>query len=222
MDFNVETPDNYEQKCLCVLVLDVSGSMEGEPIKQLNQGIQSFYQDIIGNSTTANRLEVCLIEFSSDVNVLIEPSLAENFTMPTLVTKGSTALVDGVRKAIKKVEERKNWYKQTKQKYYRPWIILMTDGAPDSNQDVNGLAQEIKQGVANKAFFFFAVGVQGARMDILQQISSPDMQPAMLEGLKFSDFFKWLSASMTTVTSSKDGDTVSMANPASWMKGFKI
>jgi uncharacterized protein YegL len=222
MDFNVETPDNYEQKCLCVLVLDVSGSMEGEPIKQLNQGIQSFYQDIIGNSTTANRLEVCLIEFSSDVNVLIEPSLAENFTMPTLVTKGTTALVDGVREAIKKVEERKNWYKQTKQKYYRPWIILMTDGAPDSNQDVNGLAQEIKQGVANKTFFFFGVGVQGAKMDILQQISSPDMQPAMLEGLKFSDFFKWLSASMTTVTSSKDGDTVSMANPASWMKGFKI
>jgi len=207
---------------LCVLVLDVSGSMEGKPIKQLNQGIQSFYQDIIRNSTTANRLEVCLIEFSSDVNVLIEPSLAENFTMPTLVTKGSTALVDGVRKAISKVEERKNWYKQTKQRYYRPWIILMTDGAPDSNQDVNGLAQEIKQGVANKAFFFFAVGVQGARMDVLQQISSPDMQPAMLEGLKFSDFFKWLSASMTTVTSSRDGDIVSMANPASWMKGFKI
>ncbi len=222
MDFNVETPNNYEQKCLCVLVLDVSGSMEGEPIKQLNQGMQSFYQDIIGNSTTANRLEVCLIEFSSNVNVLIEPSLAENFTMPTLVTKGSTALVDGVREAIIKVEERKKWYKQTKQKYYRPWIILMTDGAPDRGQDVNGLAQEIKQGVANKTFFFFSVGVKGAKMDVLQQISSPDMQPAMLEGLKFSDFFKWLSASMTTVTSSKDGDTVSMANPASWMKGFKI
>ena len=223
MDFNVETPDNYEQKCLCVLVLDVSGSMEGEPIKQLNQGMQSFYQDIIGNSTTANRLEVCLIEFSSDVNVLIEPSLLpDDFTMPTLVTKGTTALVDGVRKAISKVEERKNWYKQTKQKYYRPWIILITDGAPDSDQDVNGLAQEVRQGVANKTFFFFGLAVQGAKMEVVQQISSPDMQPAMLEGLKFSDFFKWLSASMTTVTSSKDGDTVSMADPASWMKGFKI
>jgi uncharacterized protein YegL len=222
MDFNVETPDNYEQKCLCVLVLDVSGSMEGEPIRQLNQGIQSFYQDIIADSTTANRLEVCLIEFSTTADVLIEPSLAENFTMPNLITKGSTALVDGVRLAISKVEERKSWYKQTKQKYYRPWIILMTDGAPDSTQDVNGLAQEIKQGVANKTFFFFGVGVQGAKMEVLQQISSPDMQPAMLEGLKFGAFFKWLSASMTTVTSSKDGDTASMADPASWMKGFKI
>lgn len=222
MDFNVETPDNYEQKCLCVLVLDVSGSMDGEPIKQLNQGIESFYQDITQNSTTANRLEVCVIEFSSTANILVEPSLADKFTMPTLTTKGSTALVDGVRLAIKKVNEHKNWYKQTNQKYYRPWIILMTDGAPDSDQDVNGLAQEIKQAVAAKNFFFFAVGVQGAKMDVLKQISSPDMQPAMLEGLKFGDFFKWLSASMTTVTSSKEGDTVSMANPANWMKGFKI
>ncbi|TAE70061.1 MAG: VWA domain-containing protein [Bacteroidetes bacterium] len=222
MDFNVETPNNYEQKCLCVLVLDVSGSMDGEPIKQLNQGMQSFYQDIKENSTTANRLEVCLIEFASSVNVLIEPSLIENFTMPNLTTKGSTALVDGVRKAINKVEERKNWYKQTKQKYYRPWIILITDGEPDSNQDVDGLAQEIKQGITNKTFFFFGVGVEGARMEILEQISDTNMPPAMLQGLKFSEFFKWLSASMSTVTSSKDGDTISMASPASWMKGFTI
>jgi uncharacterized protein YegL len=222
MEFNVETPENYEQKCLCVLVLDVSSSMDGQPIMQLNRGIQSFHQDVVSNSTTANRLEICVIEFSSTVEVLIEPALVENFKMPTLKTKGTTAMVDGVRAGIKKVDERKNWYKQTNQKYYRPWIILMTDGVPDSNQDVNGLAEEIRNGVSNRSFFFFAVGVQGARMDILQRLSSPDMPPAMLEGLKFGDFFKWLSASMTTVTNSKDGDTVKMPDPGSWMKALKI
>ncbi|ERM83063.1 hypothetical protein P872_06205 [Rhodonellum psychrophilum GCM71 = DSM 17998] len=222
MSFNVETPENFEQKCLCVLVLDVSGSMSGEPINQLNKGIKTFHKEILDDSTSRNRLEVCVIEFASDVNVLVEPSLVENFTMPNLITKGSTKLVDGVKEAIQKVSERKTWYKNTSQKYYRPWIILMTDGAPDSDQDVNGLASEIKQGVANKSFFFFSVGVQGANMEVLKRISSPDMEPALLEGLKFSDFFKWLSASMTTVTSSKDGDMVNMPSPASWMKGFKI
>lgn len=222
MSFIVETPENFEQKCLCVLVLDVSGSMSGEPINQLNKGIKTFHEEIQADSTSSNRLEVCVIEFSSDVNVLVEPSLAENFSMPYLTTKGSTKLVDGVREAIKKVSDRKAWYKNTSQKYYRPWIILMTDGGPDSDQDVNGLASEINQGVANKSFFFFSVGVQGANMEVLKRISSPDMAPALLEGLKFSDFFKWLSASMTTVTSSKDGDMVNMPSPASWMKGFKI
>lgn len=222
MSFNVETPENFEQKCLCVLVLDVSGSMSGEPINQLNRGIKTFHEEIQADSTASNRLEICLIEFSSDVNVLVEPSLVENFTMPYLITKGTTKLVDGVREAIQKVAERKSWYKSTSQKYYRPWIILMTDGGPDSDQDVDGLANEIKNGASNKSFFFFAVGVQGANMDVLNKISSPEMPPAHLEGLKFSDFFKWLSASMTTVTGSKDGDTINMPSPASWMKGFKI
>jgi uncharacterized protein YegL len=222
MEFNVEVPNNYEQKCLCVLVLDVSASMEGEPINQLNRGIQAFYNDITSNSTTSNRLEVCLIEFSAEAKVLVEPSLSENFTMPTLKTISTTALVDGVKLGIEKVMERKNWYKETKQKYYRPWVILITDGLPDRNQDIDGLATQIKKDVENKSYFFFALGVEGADMNILKSISSPSMPPEMLEGLKFSDFFKWLSASMTNITSSKDGDSVSMANPASWMKGFKI
>lgn len=222
MDFSVETPDNYEQKCLCVLVLDVSGSMSGEPINQLNKAIQNFYEDIKNNSTTANRLEICVIEFSDTVNVLVEPSLADNFIMPVLITKGTTKLVDAVRVAIQKVSDRKNWYKQTKQKYYRSWIIPMTDGAPDGDQDIVGLSQEIKDGMAAKSFHFFAVGVQGARMDILQQISGPEMQPAELDGLKFDAFFKWLSASMSDIGKSADGDNINLPSPASWMKGFKI
>ena len=41
-DFSAEAAENYEQKCLCVLVLDVSGSMSGEPIQELNKGLQDF------------------------------------------------------------------------------------------------------------------------------------------------------------------------------------
>ncbi|MBO8730145.1 hypothetical protein INO98_14435, partial [Staphylococcus aureus] len=44
--FSGEMPDNYEQKCLCTLVLDVSGSMQGEPMRALNRGLQDFYAAI--------------------------------------------------------------------------------------------------------------------------------------------------------------------------------
>ncbi len=142
--------------------------------------------------------------------------------MPVLTTKGTTKLVDAVRVGIQKVEDRKNWYKQTKQKYYRSWIVLMTDGAPDAGQDINGLAQEIQTGVSAKSFNFFAVGVDGAKMNVLQQISSSEMQPAMLEGLKFSDFFKWLSASMAAIQNSTDGTADISQGASNWMKGYKI
>ncbi|MBI4929910.1 MAG: VWA domain-containing protein [Bacteroidetes bacterium] len=221
-DFTAESPDNYEQKCCCALVLDVSGSMEGAPIRELNEGLREFYKDIQTDSTTANRLEVAVIEFSDEVKTLIEPSLASKFRMPTLTTKGTTKLVDGVREGIKVVQSRKNWYKKTGQPYYRPWVILISDAAPDEGQDISGLTREIRTGMSNREFFFFALGVQGADMNMLKNISDPSMQAAKLQGLKFSEFFKWLSASMTTVTHSKDGDKVNLPNPAEWMIGFSI
>ena len=220
--FTTESPENYQQKCCCALVLDVSGSMDGAPIIELNNGLQDFYRDIQTDSTTADRLEVAVIEFSDSIKTLIDPSLVSNFTMPTLTTKGTTKLVDGVREGINVVRSRKAWYKQTGQPYYRPWIILITDGGPDGGQDVPGLAKEIRDGVSKKEFFFFAIGVQGADMNMLKTISDPSMPAAQLQGLKFSNFFKWLSASMTTVTNSKDGDKVNLPNPAGWMIGMTV
>ena len=221
-DFSAEAAENYEQKCLCVLVLDVSGSMSGEPIQELNKGLQDFYQEIDKDNTTRQRLEVSLITFSHIVNTVQEPALVENFTMPTLSASGSTAMVTAVNHAIDKVAARKQWYKDTNQAYYRPWIILMTDGEPDSDQDVAGLAQRIKQDVAAKKYAFLPIGVEGAKMSILKQIESGI--PAMkLQGTKFSSFFKWLSASMGTVVSAEEGQQVHLSAGADdWMSAFTI
>lgn len=222
MSFSVESPENYEQKCCCVLVLDVSSSMAGAPINELNNALQDFHIDILNNPTSANRLEIAVVEFCDYVTTLIDPSLVENFQMPILTPKGTTALVDGVREGINIVRSRKQWYRGTGQPYYRPWIILITDGAPDSNQDIKGLASEIIDGFQKKEFHFFAVGVQNANMNILRAISAPSMPPASLQGLKFHEFFDWLSASMSSVTSSKDGEKIDLPSPANWMTGFTV
>lgn len=224
MNFSAESPENYEQKCCCVLVLDVSGSMAGEAIQELNNGIQEFYKDIQNDSTTANRLEVAIVEFASEVKTLIDPSLVDNFTMPVLTSKGTTALVDGVREGIQIVRSRKEWYKQTGQPYYRPWIILITDGEPDPDQDLAGLSNEIQNALAKKEFHFFAIGVERANMAKLSQIADPSMPPANLQGLKFGEFFRWLSASLGSggVTGSKDNDKISFPDPTAWMKGFVV
>jgi uncharacterized protein YegL len=221
-DFKTESPENYEQKCCCALILDVSGSMEGAPINELNDGLKDFYYDIQNDSTTANRLEIAVIEFCHEVKTLVDPSLAANFTMPHLTTKGTTNLVGGIQEGINVVQARKAWYKQTGQPYYRPWVIVITDAMPDEGQDISGLASQISDCVVKKDLFFFAIGVQGADMNMLSQISDSSMPPAKLQGLKFSEFFKWLSASMTTVTNSKDGDKVNLPDASNWMKGFRV
>lgn len=221
-NFTGEGAENYEQKCLCVLVLDVSGSMRGTSIDELNKGLQNFYDEIASDDTTKQRLEIALIEFNHQVKQTLSPALVENFTMPTLEASGSTALVDAVNEAIDLVADRKAWYKSTNQTYYRPWIILMTDGEPDEGQDIKTLAQRIQKDTTEKRYAFLPIGVEGANMRILEQIKGNI--PAMkLKGTKFSDFFKWLSASMGTVVTAEDGQTVDLTSGAdNWMEHFDI
>ncbi|MDD6831598.1 MAG: VWA domain-containing protein [bacterium] len=222
-DYSSEVAENYDQKCLCVMVLDVSGSMGGNPIQELNKGLQDFYDEISNEPTTSQRLEVALVTFSHIVTTIQSPALVENFTMPNLIASGSTATVDAVREAIDIVAARKAWYKTTNQNYYRPWIILMTDGEPNSDQDIEGLAQQIKYDTAHKSYIFLPIGVgNDANMGILSKIQG-SIPPMKLKGTKFSSFFKWLSASMGTVVGGTEGQQVNLsAGAGSWMDSFEI
>ena len=253
-DFSAESAENYEQKCLCVLVLDVSGSMleivdesnmqfTGETmfvdghqynvvtggiskLDLLNEGLRDFYNEVLADETTSQRLELSIIAFNDYVNVVQEPALLENATLPTLTGSGDTALADAVNAAIDMVDARKTWYKQTGQPYYRPWIILMTDGEPNVGQDVDGLAYRIKRDTADKKYAFLPVGVEGADMSVLQKIAGEGMGATRLKGMRFGQFFKWLSASMGTVTKAEIGQTVNVSAGATgdsgWMDVFTI
>jgi uncharacterized protein YegL len=215
-DFVADIPQNYEQKCLCVLVLDVSGSMAGERIQQLNRGLDEFHRQIRENYLVAQRLEICLITFSTYIHCIQEPALINQMVMPILKAQDTTRLVDALRFAMGKVEERKQWYRQTGQSYYRPFIFLITDGAPDDDQDIKGLTIEVNEAVNNRKFMFYPIGVQDADMQVLTQISHPSAPPMMLRGLQFIEFFKWVSNSVDILVKSNNGDKIKLPDISGW------
>lgn len=214
--FRGESPANYEQKCLCVLVLDTSGSMGGLPIQQLNQGLQVFQQEVMQDFIATQRLEIAIFTFGGQVRCIQQPALIDAFAMPNLQASGSTPLVDGMREAMRYVEERKKYYRATGQNYYRPIVILMTDGAPDGNQDVAGLSQEVRTAVDQGKFLLFGVGVEGYNHNLLASICPTHTPPLPLKGLNFSEFFKWLSKSVQIVSHSKQGDTINLPSVSGW------
>jgi uncharacterized protein YegL len=212
----IETARNAEQKCLCVLCLDVSGSMSGAPINSLNQALSHFAAAIIGNSVARKRLELSIVTFDSTAQCVLEPDLVDYISMPTLKATGTTKLVAGVNLAIKKVADRKDFYRKNGLNHYRPFIILMTDGAPDeSAQEIKGLAQEIKQGAEARKFTFWTVGSQGYDHTMLSSISYP-YPPKALDGLKYEEFFEWLSATLITVSNSSVEEGLTPPPTDSW------
>ena len=213
--FEGNSPDNYEQKCLCVLVVDISGSMAGEPINELNKGLQEFQQQVMADFTASQRLEVTIVTFGSSVACIQEPALVNNFEMPALSTNGTTPLVDAVRMSMDIVENRKKWYRNTGQNYYRPIIVLITDGEPDKDQDVNQLSNDVADAMAQKKFLFYSLGVKGYNHSTLLQICSTP-PPMPLSGYKFGDFFKWLSNSIGIITKSKEGQVITLPPVSGW------
>jgi uncharacterized protein YegL len=129
-----------------------------------------------------------------------------------------------IRRGIELVNERKQVYRTNGVKYFRPWIFLITDGGPTDDKDVWQAAVEmVKQGESSKAFSFWAVGVQGARMDVLTQLGVAH-PPMPLNGLKFRELFVWLSGSLGTLSHSRPGeeDSLTLSNPSDLMKWLKM
>lgn len=169
---------NPEPRCPCILLLDVSGSMNGRPINELNAGLVTFRDELLADSLALKRVELGIVTFGP-VHVEQPFTSAANFFPPILFAQGDTPMGAAITKALDMVEERKREYRANGISYYRPWIFLITDGAP--TDEWQAAANKVFQGEEDKKFAFFTIGVQGADMKTLAQISV--RQPLSLQGL---------------------------------------
>ena len=208
-----EFAENPEPRCPCVLLLDTSGSMQGDSIEELNRGLHLFREELFGDSLSMKRVEIAVITFGP-VAVMQDFITADQFRPIKLEAAGDTPLGAAVGRGLTLLKQRKEILRSNGIKLFRPWIFLMTDGAPTDAW--KHLPQIIRAGEESKSYSFFALGVQNADFDVLRQIAV--REPLKLNGARFKEFFLWLSASLKNVSRSTPGETVAIPDykPYGW------
>jgi uncharacterized protein YegL len=106
-----EFAENPEPRCPCLLLLDVSSSMRGDPIAELNRGLQAFKDELLLDPMAAKRVEVAIVTFGP-VKVIGEFQSAEEFVPPTLAASGDTPIGTAIEHGLGMIEARKRAYKE--------------------------------------------------------------------------------------------------------------
>src|SRR4029079_17686128 len=66
---HVEFAENPDPRCPCVLLLDVSASMQGPSIGALHEGLQAFQREVSRDAVPARRVEVAIVTFGTGAEV---------------------------------------------------------------------------------------------------------------------------------------------------------
>lgn len=231
----VNNPTPRVPICLC---LDTSGSMgavEGEcvptgetvfedgrtwnivtggtsRIQELQKGVELFYDAIREDEVAVYSAEICIVTFNSKPNCVMDFANIERQTdIPQLEAVGDTAMGEGVNLALDLLEKRKQEYKDKGVDYYQPWLVLMTDGVPNGseNEMSKAVARTVEM-VNNRKLTVFPIAI-GDESDISALSKfSPKRPPLKLQGLKFREFFAWLSQSVSKTSQSTPGETIKL------------
>ncbi|HFL2185340.1 VWA domain-containing protein [Pseudomonas sp. NMI4491_12] len=201
----VENPTARVPICL---VLDVSGSMDGEPIQELQSGVKMFFDAIRQDEVAQYAAEICIVTFGNSAQKVLDFMSIDRQDVPTLNAGGMTPMGQGVSMALDLLEARKEDYKRAGVDYYQPWMVIMTDGEP--TDDITTCSSRIHSLVSSKKLTVFPIAIGSAAN--LQHLAtlSPSRPPLRLKGLNFTEFFTWLSRSVSRVSQSTPGETVEL------------
>ena len=222
--------ENYRQRVPCVIIMDCSGSMDGAPIESLNRGLKKFEEELKADEKALRSARIMLIRvggFKGDVDevqIKIPFQDATGFTAPTEIASGTTPLGEAVLLALKKIEEEKAYLRTQGLSYHRPWLFVLSDGKPSDEAVWSEACREAfhAQDKNVKKASVFAIAIDSGHPNELEQCIAElqkltPRKVKVMDSVKFTDFFVWLSNSMATASDTTAEDPA-MAPDLSWSR----
>ena len=187
-------------------LIDVSESMVGEPIEQVENGMRQIVQELRTDPYALETAFISVIAFAGKAKSLSPLTELYKFYPPIFPIGGGTSLgvaldflMDDIDKnVVKTTEERKGDWK--------PIIFLFTDGTP--TDDSSSAFTRWNNKYRHKANLIAISIGNNVNTQLLGEISDNVLRLNDTDELSFKTFFKWVPASIqaTSVSATDMGD----------------
>jgi uncharacterized protein YegL len=203
MDFTPRVKeDNPDPRIACVLLLDTSSSMSGQPMDELNRGFALFCDEIKKDDLAKKRAEVAVITYGGRARVEVPFTEGRDLQPRHLTASGDTPMGAALNLALDQLAQQKQAYRQAGLEYYRPWLFVLTDGYPTDGDVFTSAAARVRETEAGSGVSVFPIGIgPNADLEQLRGLSTR-RTPVRLTGLSFGEFFSWLSTSLSAASAS--------------------
>lgn len=183
------------------LVLDTSGSMTGEPIEAVKNGVQVMISSLRQNPQAIETAYISIITFDSVAKQIVPLTDLASFQMVDIKATGTTALGEGLKLVSMCIDNEVTKTTAEQKGDWKPLVFIMTDGIPTDDWQV-GLEEFKKR---KTAYTVACAAGSGADANLLKQITDNVVSLDTADSNTISKFFTWVSASIG-VTSTKVED----------------
>lgn len=184
------------------LLLDTSGSMSGEPIEAVKNGVQVMISSLRQNPQAIETAFISVITFDSAAQQIIPLTDLASFQMVDIRATGVTALGDALKLVANKIDTEVAKTTTEQKGDWKPLVFIMTDGIPTDDWQ-SGLAEFKKR---KTAFTVACAAGSGADTSILKQITENVVSLDTADSASIGKFFLWVTASIG-VSSTKVEDS---------------
>lgn len=176
------------------LLLDTSGSMLGEPIEAVKNGVEMLVSSLRQDPYALETAYLSIITFDTTAKQLMPLTELAMFNTPNLQAIGTTQLGEALSLLADKIEQEVQKTTPDTRGDWKPLVFIMTDGAP--TDDWKKGFEKLKK-VKTGMVIACAAG-HNAETAILKQITEVVVELATADSNTIKAFFKWVSASIST------------------------
>lgn len=188
-----------------ILLLDVSGSMDGEKIRNLNDAVRDMLNVFRDTENGETEIHVAVITFGAEVKLHQKLARSSDVQWSDLAAYGGTPLGVAFQMAKAMIEDKEI----VPSRAYRPTVVLVSDGRPGDSWETP-LKEFISDGRSSKCDrMAMAIGADADETVLGKFIEGTPNSLFYAENARqLRDFFKFVTMSVTTRTKSATPNVV--------------